>query len=197
MYKPDHPLCDYYGRILKHRYIAEKFVATEEQLVLMNGVKVLNPELDVHHIDENKLNNNKDNLLILTKQEHALIHQTKKHENNCATKICLNCGCSFEVIKARSDTAKFCCDNCRKEFRNNKLVISVCPICKKEFSHSKNQNRRCCSVECSNKFLNRGMVEFVCDFCGKKSKMKKSRFKKSNKHYCCNECYHKSRKVNK
>ena len=194
IYKPDHPLCDKNGRILKHRYIAEKYIATENQKVSINGIKVLNSDLDVHHIDGNKLNNDISNLLVLTKQEHAMIHQNEKHKNSCITKKCLNCGNDFKTIKARKETAKFCCKECDKDFKAKNLITIVCPVCGKEFKCGKNENRRCCSVKCSNKFLNRGTVEFVCDFCGEKSRMKMSRFKKSKKHYCCNECYHKSKK---
>lgn len=192
-YIPEHPLSDNRGRILEHRYIAEKFLATKEQLININGVFVLNPDLDVHHIDENKTNNTPSNLMILTRQEHANIHQGNKHINNSVKKKCLNCGKEFVVTKSR-DTAKFCCRDCQSEYRKQNQIKRICPICGEIFYCGKNETRRCCSVECSNKFLNRGVVEFKCDYCGKLSKMKMSRFNKSKKHYCCKECYHKDRK---
>ena len=194
IYKPDHPLSDKNGRILEHRYIAEQILATEGQLININGTNVLNPDLVVHHKDEDKTNNNPNNLIILTEQEHANIHQGKKHKDNTVVKKCLNCGKEFEVIKSRNDSAKFCCIKCSNIYRSKDIIETKCPICGNTFYHSKNENRTCCSVECSNKFLNRGMIEFKCDYCKKKSKMKLSRFNKSKKHYCCSECYHKDRK---
>lgn len=41
----------------------------------VDGVKVLRPEIHVHHIDRNKLNNSLSNLLAVTASAHALIHR--------------------------------------------------------------------------------------------------------------------------
>lgn len=49
----------------------------EDNSVEINGKFYLKPELEVHHIDENKLNNQPENLLILTKSEHIKLHNKK------------------------------------------------------------------------------------------------------------------------
>lgn len=54
-------------RFLLHRLIADTFIGC-----------VLN--LDVHHIDGNKLNNNIDNLMVLTRSEHTKIHSSNMSE---------------------------------------------------------------------------------------------------------------------
>jgi hypothetical protein len=54
------------GKIREHRYIMEKYL----------GRKLESNE-DVHHMDGNKLNNDISNLLLLSKSEHMLIHNTK------------------------------------------------------------------------------------------------------------------------
>lgn len=54
------------GYKLEHRLIMEKHIG-----------RPLMPHEAVHHIDENKLNNNIKNLLLITKSEHAKIHNPK------------------------------------------------------------------------------------------------------------------------
>lgn len=194
IYMPDHPFSNNSGRIREHRYIAEKYLAKEEHLILFNGIYVLNPNLDVHHKDGDKTNNNIDNLEILTRNEHAKIHQGYKHREFTVVKTCKNCGNDYVVIKSRDDSSYFCSQECVDIYRKKDMIITICPVCGKEISHSKSQTRICCSVECSNIYNNRGTINFLCDYCGKESKMKKSRFEKSRKHYCCSECYHNDRK---
>ncbi len=70
----NHPFAEDDGFIRKHRLVAERYLMTEEQSVIINGNMYLNPELEVHHIDENKLNNSPENLIIVTKSEHRTIH---------------------------------------------------------------------------------------------------------------------------
>ena len=74
LYIPDHPFASSKGYIREHRYIAEQYLLTEENSVKINNVRYLSPKFDVHHIDFNKLNNEVDNLLILTRSEHKKLH---------------------------------------------------------------------------------------------------------------------------
>lgn len=73
----DHPFSNDQGFIREHRLVAEKYLLTKENSVKINGKRYLKPEYDVHHIDENKLNNDKDNLMVLTKSEHRVLHNKK------------------------------------------------------------------------------------------------------------------------
>jgi uncharacterized protein (DUF1330 family) len=59
----EHPFT-YRGYIREHRLVVEKQVG-----------RVLEPDEHIHHIDGDKLNNNFDNLLIVSPSEHAKIHQ--------------------------------------------------------------------------------------------------------------------------
>lgn len=74
MYSPDHPFqdCDHY--VFEHRLVAEKFLLTEENTVIVDEKKYLSPDYIVHHKDGNKLNNNPNNLEIMKKSNHTTLH---------------------------------------------------------------------------------------------------------------------------
>ena len=48
---------------------------------LRYGKKYLKPEYNVHHKDENKLNNSKENLQIMTRSEHISYHSKNRKKN--------------------------------------------------------------------------------------------------------------------
>ena len=72
--QPTHPFCDKEGFMLQHRLIAEKYLLTPENSVEVNGKLYLNPEYQVHHKNFNRIDNDPSNLMVLTHQEHKLIH---------------------------------------------------------------------------------------------------------------------------
>ncbi len=78
---PTHPLRNYADFVFEHRLVAEQYLLTEENSIEIDGVLYLKPEYEVHHIDCNRLNNNVENLKVLTKSEHLKIHKTKKIKN--------------------------------------------------------------------------------------------------------------------
>ena len=47
-------------------------------LIVVDGEKKLNPEIEVHHIDRKRDNNSPENLLAVTKDAHARIHHFGK-----------------------------------------------------------------------------------------------------------------------
>ena len=74
----DHPFRDCGDFVFEHRLVAEKYLLTEENSIEIDGKRYLKKEYDVHHIDENRLNNDPSNLLVLTKTEHHKLHSDKK-----------------------------------------------------------------------------------------------------------------------
>lgn len=74
----DHPFGTSEHWVFEHRLVAEKYLLTEENSVEINGKKYLKPEYDVHHIDENRLNNSVENLLVLLKSDHRRLHCIQK-----------------------------------------------------------------------------------------------------------------------
>ena len=76
----NHPFADSDGFCLEHRIVVEEYLKSNhinsEFLITVKGYNrpFLNPELVVHHIDENKRNNDIKNLQIMTKPEHTRHH---------------------------------------------------------------------------------------------------------------------------
>lgn len=70
----EHPFAIDKFWIREHRYLAEKYLMTDEQSITIDGKKYLNPIYDVHHKDFNKTNNDLSNLQILTRSEHKKLH---------------------------------------------------------------------------------------------------------------------------
>ena len=70
IYLPIHPHCDGKGYIREHILVMEKYLGrylTEDEIV--------------HHIDENKLNNDINNLKLMTKYEHKCYHSSKPRKH--------------------------------------------------------------------------------------------------------------------
>lgn len=70
----DHPFRNSSDFVFEHRLVAEQYLLTEETSIEINGKRYLRPDLEVHHKNQDKLNNDPNNLLILTKSEHIALH---------------------------------------------------------------------------------------------------------------------------
>ena len=70
----DHPFRNSSDFVFEHRLAAEQYLLTDETSIEIDGKKYLKPDLEVHHKDQDKLNNGPNNLLILTKSEHKTLH---------------------------------------------------------------------------------------------------------------------------
>lgn len=65
------------------------------------------------------------------------------------TKICLICSASFEIIKSRVNTAKYCGDKCRGKAMSLRGNIEVsCNVCNALFSKRKSEPTVYCSQVC-------------------------------------------------
>ena len=71
---PNHPFSPKDGFVFEHRLVAEKYLLTEENSIEIDGKKYLRKEYDVHHIDFDRRNNKVENLLVMTKKEHKILH---------------------------------------------------------------------------------------------------------------------------
>jgi len=117
----------------------------------------------IHHINENKSDNNIENLQLLTRNEHR-----KKHTETLEAQeyICQNCGVKF---LAKQTTAKFCSAKCSNDYHyhNDKRI---CSICGKTFSAT-HKRTHCCSRECVNIAIGKANIKEplkkICPICGK------------------------------
>lgn len=64
--KPNHPNCTKKGYVAEHRLVAEEKIG-----------RYLSKNEDVHHINENKLDNRAENLMVLSKSDHMKLHKSK------------------------------------------------------------------------------------------------------------------------
>lgn len=91
----DHPLAaDNSGRVLLHRHVAS-----------VKYGRWLSSEDVVHHVDENKENYAEDNLVVLTKSEHSILHNL----NKITEKACKGCNNIFLPKKSRIE---YCSQSC-------------------------------------------------------------------------------------
>lgn len=70
IYKPHHPYCDSRGYVIQYRIIKEI------SLSIKYGYPVyIHPNLVVHHINHVRLDNRPENLQVMTKGDHSIIHR--------------------------------------------------------------------------------------------------------------------------
>ena len=63
---PNHPYANNHGWVLRYRFIMEQKIG-----------RFLLPHEEVHHIDENPHNDHIDNLELLSKEDHARLHNRR------------------------------------------------------------------------------------------------------------------------
>lgn len=78
-YLPNHPLADKHGRYREHRFkIEQDLNQSEEYFDYIGEHRVLKEEYEVHHINEDKLDNRIENLQVVTKGIHRTIHNLQR-----------------------------------------------------------------------------------------------------------------------
>lgn len=97
--------------VKEHRLIAEKYLLNDNNSIIIDGKKYLSPNFNIHHIDFNKLNNKKENLLILSRSEHIRLHNKLKCEENLLN-YCKHFNLDYEIVKQTE--IDFRTYNCKK-----------------------------------------------------------------------------------
>lgn len=148
---------------------------------------------EVHHIDQNKANNDISNLQLLTKSEHQKLHKGINMEKRL--RICPTCGETF-LAKHGNPKQIYCSNNCRGKAMRKPISKNICPVCGKNFIVPITRpNKICCSNDCAAIYRIENMpnIETTCAFCGKKINTKSP-----EKKYCSKSCQLKAfRKKNK
>lgn len=107
-------------------------------------------DFNIHHVNENKDDNDVENLQMKNRSEHAREHGRRLEKKNFT---CVVCGKNFAAT-GRVDTLT-CSPKCRvaknrKPFKDKKEIRN-CIICGKEFLTSKYRDHWTCSRYCANK----------------------------------------------
>ena len=136
----------------------------------------LPPNTIIHHIDQNKDNNNIENLIPMSPSEHRKLHASLNQKHFIAPLrdlVCERCG---KVYQARfSGKNKFCPD-CRKIPKPStpqKKILKTCLWCGAEFETT-SKTTETCSAHCKNRlvyFRKTGKIKAerlkTCEVCGK------------------------------
>lgn len=72
----EHPFANSDGFVFEHRLVAEKFLLNDKNSIEIDNMLYLSPEFHVHHIDFDRLNNNKENLYVIRKGLHIKFHNS-------------------------------------------------------------------------------------------------------------------------
>ena len=173
------------GQLLFHKHKDGHYVTSlgiHKWVCMLNGIEI--PEgCDVHHIDEDKSNNDISNLQVLTKAEHKALHNKTAP---IKTYICKQCGKSFQANNVGG--RKFCSQKCygayrRKNGLDNNVIVK-CVVCGKEFSAARSDHRKCCSIKCVSEFNKlKDKFKVKCEFCGKEFETNCS-----NRRFCSSNC---------
>lgn len=79
----DHPFKDEDDYVPVYRLVADEYLTTEENSIVINGKRYLKQECVVHHKDFNKFNDSPDNLYVFkNKGMHILFHNLYGHRVN-------------------------------------------------------------------------------------------------------------------
>lgn len=78
----EHPFANCDGFVFEHRLVAEKYLLYNECSIEIEGMKYLSQQYVVHHLDFNRLNNNKSNLRIMKRGEHTALHMSLENKKN-------------------------------------------------------------------------------------------------------------------
>ena len=111
-YVPEHPKCTKNGYVLLHRVVMENHLG-----------RILNSNEVVHHIDENKKNNELSNLMVMDYREHVKFHVG----NRGSVFLLLKCPwCSVNFERRKGNTFLY---------KKSKLNCTCCsPSCRGKLS---------------------------------------------------------------
>ena len=110
---PNHPHCDGKGYVREHILVMEKYLG-----------RYLTEDEVVHHIDENKLNNDISNLQLMTKYEHKCYHSSKprKHVDLEKSKELLLKGYTMPQVAKYYNVSE---SGLRKKFKANGIELNL------------------------------------------------------------------------
>ena len=121
---------------------------------------------EVHHLDDDKYNDDISNLTLLTREEHLKLHADRRRGVKTFRKpkpknfVCEYCGKKFTALTTNG-LRRYCSDDCRKKHRDaagNYMTERTCEVCGKKFKAYKGHPTTHCSKECVAKSLQKRKV---------------------------------------
>ena len=138
---------------------------------------------NVHHVDEDKANNEIENLLLLPKGEHSSLHgneRWKREPDKMIENLIENAIPASKAWHASEEGRKWHSSHSRQIIDNLKPQTYICEYCHKEYKAFPTGRHRFCSGACSSASRRKSGVDNekrVCAVCGKEfyvSKYKKT-----------------------
>lgn len=147
----------------------------------------------VHHIDENKYNNEIENLILLSRNKHLSLHGKENIEKfdrlDEHLKEIRKKATEWHKSKEGREWHKKHYEKCKNNFI--KVEEFQCECCGKRFIGKANGKNKFCSNKCKSKYRrNTGIDNIIreCLFCGKEFTVNKYAKRK----YCSKECSYKA-----
>lgn len=96
--------------MFEHRLVAEKYLLTDENSIVVDGKRYLSKDYVVHHKDHNRQNNDVSNLVVLTKEDHVKLHAAEHSADSYSrVRVCRKCGDSYiRIDKEWGDLCEDC-----------------------------------------------------------------------------------------
>jgi len=148
--KPGHPYANRGNYVPEHRLVVEKLIG-----------RFVNPKTEVvHHIDQNKKNNDPSNLLLLDIPSHSRYHRGWKLIDGIWWKPCSKCGRFLPVA-----------ENFYRRHTKVSEFVAFCKDCNKRMSREANKTGK-------------GGHTIICPICGKTKYIRSYR----KTIYCSKQC---------
>lgn len=149
VYMPNHPRANNEGYLLRS-------IAAYE---LHHNVSV--PiTMSIHHIDGDRLNDSKENLVMMLFGQHISFHMEPLKKASLIPRECKQCGKIFNIHRWRlkdSKRGQFCSQKCFHIHNHGEMskrynrIKTICGYCGKVFEQIPSQKRRFCSNRCAAK----------------------------------------------
>ena len=94
----NHPFVNCDGFVFEHRLVAEKYLLTEDNSIIIDEKRYLKKDYIVHHLDFNRKNNEVSNLKIMLRSDHAALHSQINNDLNMLKQYCVDNNLNYDIV---------------------------------------------------------------------------------------------------